>query len=467
MGVAELVRRIGLTLAEGFPGRFWVEGELSGFRPKPTGHVFFTLKETGAQVEAVMWSSARASLRFEPEDGMQILARVSKVDFYAAHGRLRVHIDTFEPAGAGALAAALEQRRRRLQAEGLFDDARKRPLPFLPRVVGVATAETGAAIRDIVATLERRFPGVRILLRPCLVQGEGAPADIAAALADLNREGSCEVLIVGRGGGSAEDLMAFNEEIVVRAIVASRIPVVSAVGHESDTTLADHAADRRAATPTAAAELVVPVRRELEQRIADFGRRLSQAAKRRHTESTVRIETLRHRLGDPRVLVRERRSRVQSQTHRALAALHRLTPDQRARLDQLSHRALGVLRLATPERRRRVDALSTALKRRAPDAAALRWQTERLGERAVARMTARMEQERHALAAAAGRLDAFSPLAVLERGYALARDAKGRLVRDAAALEVGARLELRFARGAATVEVVEPRPAGDGKPGEV
>ncbi len=486
MRVGELVRRIALKLAEEFPSRFWVEGEISGFRPSRNGHVFFALKEEKAQVKAVLWADARNALAFTPEDGMQVLARVSKVDFYSPHGELRVHVESLEPAGAGALALALEQRRKKLEAEGLFAEDRKRPIPFLPRVVGIATAETGAVIHDLLVTLEMRHPGVQVVLRPCAVQGPGAPADIAAALDDLNRHGAAEVIIVGRGGGSAEDLMAFNDEAVVRAIVGSRVPVVSAVGHESDTTLADHAADRRAATPTAAAQLVMPVRDELLARVESLGDRLCRSMQRRRDDATGEIEGLRRRLGDPRVWVRERRRQLEAETQRALAALRQLTPDRRARLGELGHRSLAVLRAATPQRRlafeqlarravdslraltpnrrARVEMLAVGVRRGAPDAAALRWELERVGASGVARMRSLLERARHELAAASGRTQAISPLAVLERGYALARDEQGRLVRDAAELAVGAVLDLRFAYGEASAEVMEIRGSRSGEP---
>ncbi len=510
MRVGELVRRITLKLAEEFPSRFWVEGEISGFRPSRSGHVFVALTEANAQVKAVLWADARAALAFTPEDGMQVLARLSKVDFYGPYGELRVHVETLEPAGAGALALALEERRKRLEAEGLFAEARKRPLPFLPRVVGIATAQTGAVIHDILATLEKRHPGVQVILRPCAVQGPGAAADIASALDDLNRHGAAEVIIVGRGGGSAEDLMAFNEEAVVRAIVGSRVPVVSAVGHESDTTLADHAADRRAATPTAAAQLVMPLRDDLLARVDSLRDRLCRAAQRCRDDASGEIEGLRRRLGDPRVWVRERRRQLEAETQRALAALRQLTPERRARLgdqsqralavlrqltperrarlgdlghrslavlrvatprrrtafDQLSRRATDALRALTPSRRARVDTLAVAVRRRAPDAAALRWQLERLGTNGVARMRSLLERARHELVAASGRAQAISPLAVLERGYALARDERGRLVRDAAELTVGSVLDLRFAHGEASAEVIEVRRSGATAPDE-
>jgi len=431
--VTQLVRQIQVGLAESFPGRFWVEGELSGFKVARNRHAFCCLKDEDAQVEAIVWADRLEALPFTPADGMRVFALVRKVDFWAPTGRLRLQIDAFEPAGVGALARALEQLKARLQAEGLFDEARKRPLPFLPRTVGIATAASGAAIHDMLEVLTARFSRRRILLRPCRVQGEGAPADIAAAIDDLNRDGSSEVIIVGRGGGSVEDLWAFNSEAVVRAIARSRIPVVSAVGHESDFTLADLVADLRVPTPTAAAQRVMPEHAALEKQLATSAARLEGALDRRVELARSRLEGRERAFSDPRRLLVDRQRQIEALAARARIALGKLTPARRSRLD----RAAAVLSGAVP------------------DGSALRGQLERAGMRLVAAMGHRRAVVKQDVAARAAGLEALSPLAVLARGFALARRADGSIVRDAAVLSTGERMELRFARGGARVELLE------------
>jgi exodeoxyribonuclease VII large subunit len=406
---------------------------VSGYKVGRGGHAFLLLKDGEAQFEAVVWASSLAALRFPLADGMQVLALVSKVDFYAPHGRLRAHLLRVEPAGTGALYKALEDLRRRLQAEGLFDEARKRRLPGLPRSVGIATASTGAVIHDLLRTLAERFAERRVLLRPCKVQGDGAAADIAAAIDDLNRHATVDVIVVGRGGGSAEDLWCFNDEAVVRAIARSRIPVVAAVGHESDWTLADLVADVRAATPTAAAQLVMPERSALEADLAALRRRLRDALERRVEISRRRLETREAQLGDPR---------------RRVAELG-------LRADRLVVRAGQALRAQGVRLRTRLARLATGLGRAAPDAAAKRSEMERLGRRLAAAVDRPLARSRGELGEGAARLEALSPLAVLSRGFALAQTGDGAIVRDAAVLSPGDPLDLRFARGRARATVLE------------
>lgn len=429
--VGQLVARLRDGLEKLFPNTFWVEGELGGFRVVASGHAFGTLKEEGAQIEVAMWRDAVQTLRFRPTEGMHVLARVRRVDFYAPQGRLRAQIDRLEPEGVGALARALEALKARLAAEGLFDAARKRPLPMLPRMIGVATALHGAAIRDILQTIERRFAERRVLIRPCRVQGDGAAEDVAGAIDDLNRHGGVEVIIIGRGGGSAEDLWCFNHEAVVRAVARSRVPVVSAVGHEVDWTLADLVADERCATPTAAAQRVVPERQVLAAALADLGERLESGLERRLELARARVRACEPTLADPRRLVVERRLRLDAHARRARQALMRLTPDRRARIDRSA----------------------LALRRLLPDPEMLRTRIERAGAALLSAGRARFEAPRRDLEAQGAQLQAFSPLAVLGRGYSLVRHEDGRIARDSAELQIDERLQVRLARGTARVVV--------------
>ncbi len=391
--VTELTTQIRAALETGF-GLLWVEGEISNVRRPPSGHLYFTLKDAESQLAAVMFRRVAELVPFDLEDGMHVVIR-ARLGLYVARGDLQLYADAVEPRGLGARQLAFEQLKTRLAAEGLFAAERKRTLPFLPRRVGVATALGGAAIHDFLVTLARRCPGVDVLIRPVRVQGVGAADDIAAALGDLGRFGDVDVVIVGRGGGSVEDRWAFNEEQVARAIVASPVPVVSAVGHETDVTIADFVADARAPTPTAAAQLVVPDRGELLAAVATRAAALRMGLRRR-------LETER------------------AEVRRLALHLHQLAP--RRRLESLRERIGGFAR------RLALAAGSTLERRRG-----------RLG-RAVAR------------------LDSLSPLAVLERGYALVwRDRDGTLVRDADALGDGERLRLRFARGETHARVERAR----------
>lgn len=431
--VAELVARIRDRLETAFPAGLWVEGELGSFRVLQSGHAFGSLKEEGAQVEIAMWRDAVATLRFRPNEGMHVLARVRRVSFYAPQGRLRVEIDRLQPGGQGAQARALEDLRRRLGAEGLFDAARKRRLPLLPRRIGVATALHGAAIHDILQTIELRFADRGILIRPCRVQGDGAADDIADAIDDLNRHGGVDVIIVGRGGGSTEDLWCFNHEAPVRAIARSRIPVVSAVGHEVDWTLVDLVADERAATPTAAAQRVLPERRVLEAGLQDLRDRIERSLARGLDLARVRLRACEPLLADPRRLVSERRLRLDALAQRARLSLGALTPERRARLERHAH----------------------ALRRRLPEPVWLRSALERSGEALRAAAHQRFGQARHRFETLTGALDAFSPLGVLARGYALVLREDGRIVRDAGEVERGESLRARLARGMLRVAVEE------------
>jgi len=370
----------------------WVVGEISNFRVPPSGHFYFSLKDTRSQIAAVMFRSANQLLPFRPADGMEVIVR-GRVSIYAVRGDLQLYVEAMEPRGVGSQQLALEQLKKKLAAEGLFAEARKRPLPFLPQGVGIVTALRGAAIHDLLVVLRARQPSVRVVVRPVRVQGKEAPADIVDAFADLHRLGGVEVIIVGRGGGSLEDLWAFNDERVARAIAASPVPVVSAVGHEIDVTIADLVADRRAPTPSAAAAMVVPDFADLTAWIVNTTVALHAALQR---------QLRRHREG--------------------LAAHARHLRDPRHVLKTLQVRI------------------------------------DELGERLLRATTGRLRLARGQLQGSADRLQALSPLAVLERGYSIARRVDtGTVVRDAGTVAVGDDLRLTFARGSARVRVADRR----------
>lgn len=290
--VTTLTRAIKEALEASFPYPVRVQGELSNFRPHYSGHAYFTLKDSFAQLNAVMWKSRAEKLSFRLEDGLQVVCS-GTVTVYEKTGRYQLNVIEMQPAGKGDLQARFEALKRELWEAGLFDEAHKRPLPVYPSRVGVITSPTGAALRDILAVARRRNPAIPLLLRPAQVQGEGAAADLAQALRDLNRHGGVDVIILGRGGGSLEDLWAFNEEILARAIFASEIPVVSAVGHEIDFTIADFVADHRAATPSAAAELVFPSREEMLGQLLYYQDKLATLLLQRVQRSRQRLEQLK------------------------------------------------------------------------------------------------------------------------------------------------------------------------------
>ena len=392
--VTELTARIRHRLeSDARLQQVWVRGEINSCKRHSSGHLYFTLQDEGASLRCVMFRSAARHLPFLPEDGMAVVA-AGRIGVYEPGGVYQLYVETLEPDGLGALYLALEQRKRRLQQEGLFDPARKRPLPRLPRCIGVVTSADGAALRDIIRVATRRNPRVRLVVAPVPVQGEGAAEAIAAAIRRFDRWGQADVLIVGRGGGAREDLWAFNEEVVVRAVAAASVPVISAVGHEVDVTLCDLAADVRAPTPSAAAELAVPEWAPLVERVQELHQRLAAATRARLREARHHLARLAASRGlqHPRDRLERQRQRVQD-LHRELARQGRL----------------------------------------------------------------HLARERQRLEAAAGRLQALSPLAVLARGYSITRDAAGRIVRDAAAVTPGDPIEVLLARGRlqARVERVE------------
>ena len=413
----------------------WVEGEISNFSRPASGHLYFTLKDSGAQVRCAMFKPRSTWLRFKPGDGMRVLAR-ARVSLYEARGEFQLIVDSLEEAGEGALQRAFEQLKAKLAAEGLFDPAHKRALPRLPRRIGVITSPSGAAIRDVLSVLARRFPLAEVEILPVPVQGREAPPAIVAALHAASNARRHDVLLLTRGGGSLEDLWAFNDEAVARAIHASAIPVVSAVGHEIDFTIADFSADLRAPTPSAAAELLVPDVGEIARSIARQRQRIEQLLRRG-------LETRAQRLDH--LLARVNAQRPQARIARAderLALLHR----------RLLERAGGGIerraaQLAQARTRLLAQHPATLLARGAERADGLR---ERL--RAAARR--RVEQREARLAELGRTLHAVSPLATLDRGYAILLErASGRVVRSAAQVSVGAALQARLADGQLALKV--------------
>lgn len=419
--VSELTRRIKGTL-EGAFGSVWVEGEISNLRRPASGHAYFTLKDATSQLRAVMFRSALAGVSLPLKDGLQVRG-YGQITVYEAAGDYQIVLRKLEAAGEGELMLRLEALKKKLTAEGLFALERKRPLPALPQHVGVVTSPTGAAIRDILQVLKRRFGNLHVVVAPVRVQGAGAAEEIAAAIDLLNERGGLDALIVGRGGGSLEDLWCFNEEIVVRAIVRSRIPVISAVGHEIDWTLSDLAADVRAPTPSAAAEMVVKSKAELERRVADAARRLGLGAQaavlawRNRLDRAARTPILR----DPLQVVRQRQQTVDFlgvRLHNALAGLPQLV---RQRAETSAHRMELAMRL-------------------------------------------RLAESGRALQHAQAQLRLLNPKAVLTRGYSLTRLPDGRLLRAAGEVQPGMILKTELAAGAvlSTVTATEGEPH-DGK----
>jgi exodeoxyribonuclease VII large subunit len=437
--VSELTLAIKELLEASFP-RVWVEAEVSNLHRHSSGHMYLTLKDQRSQIRAVMFRSQARELGFEPEDGMRLLC-LGRIGLYEVRGEYQLYVDFMEPRGLGALQKAFEQLKGRLQKEGLFDPSRKRPLPVLPACIGIVTSPTGAVIRDMLQILGRRFPNLHILVRPVRVQGQGAAQDIVQGLEDLNRHGGVDLIVIARGGGSLEDLWAFNEEAVARAIASSAVPVVSAVGHEVDYTIADFVADLRAPTPSAAAELIVPVKRELLAAISELKDDLAVAMARCIRDQRDALDACRQRLGDRRrrladwsLLIDDLHGRLGASAWQGLT---------RAR-ERLRHQSALLLR-ADP--RQRIH--GTRVELRSLEA--------RLGE-AVAKT---LLVKRGELAREGAMLESLSPLKVLGRGYSIVRSLPGHeIVRDATLLQPGDRLRVTFQRGEADCRVEPPDRSG-------
>ncbi len=425
--VSDLTARLRAVIEERFP-TVWVEGEISNFRLYASGHAYFTLKDAGAQLPAALFRTRVRRLRFEPRDGMHVLA-FGSIEVYAQRGGYQLIVELLEPRGVGALQLAFEQLKTRLEGEGLFAVGRKRALPPFPRRIGIVTSPDGAALRDILRVLGRRFRGLSIVIAPAKVQGDGAAAEIVQGLADLNGRGDIDVIICGRGGGSLEDLWAFNEEVVVRAIAASKVPIISAVGHEVDVTIADFVADLRAPTPSAAAELVVREKQAIAEHVADLESRLHQAIRRRLAHARDRIDSLARR-------------RVLTDPARSLRELTRRVDDARARLR-------GALAMTVRRAGHRVELAAAALRAASPFVRVKedrrRLEAARVGLRnAIGRSVV---EARHRLGLSAGGLNSLSPLAVLSRGYSLTRLPSGQIVRRAHEVTAGAAVRVVLHEG--------------------
>lgn len=418
LSVSEISTLLKRHVEQGF-ARVRIRGEISGFKRPGSGHLYLTLKDENARIDGVMWKGSAARLAFVPQDGVEVIAS-GKLTTYAGRSSYQIVIDTMEIAGEGALLALLEKLKARLGAEGLFAPERKRPLPYLPRVIGVITSPTGAVIRDILHRLADRCP-TRVLIWPVLVQGQGSAAQVAAALAGFGAMTGADrpdLLIVARGGGSIEDLWGFNEEIVVRAVAGSSIPVISAVGHETDTTLCDFAADVRAPTPTAAAELAVPVRNELLAGLASLGARGLRCVQRYHGRGQERLEATARRLPTPDTLLGPQRQRVDDLGDRKRRALGRVVADARGDLA----RTAGALR---------------------PNM-----------------LTLRIDHAQQRLTAIARLMVSLHPDRPLARGYARIERRDGGVVVSASAARAAGALVLHFADGSVDARVERSGGAG-------
>lgn len=425
--VGDLLSRIRTELEREYTD-IWVEGEISNLRQAESGHLYFTLKDDGAQIRIVMFRSQARLLRFRPEDGQQVIAR-GRVTAYESRGELQLSAEYLEPHGAGALQIAFEQLKQKLAAEGLFDQAHKKPVPALPRRIGVVTSPRGAAIQDIVNILRRRHESVHILIYPAQVQGETAPREVAAGVRWFNRARNVEVIIVARGGGSIEDLAAFNDEALARVVAGSGLPVVSAIGHETDFTIIDFVADLRAPTPSAAAELVIRSKHEVEEQLGALRRRLARGARYHALMGRQRLTELAQHGAFARItdMLGRRQQALDDLNYRLATAAAEILQRYRRRME------IATARVRSFDVPRRLSAMRRDLHS---------W-LERLGGTArnkLLRRRARVDQ-------LSAQLQALSPLNILERGYALVFDSAGNLVKDAAQVQVGDDISARLARG--------------------
>jgi exodeoxyribonuclease VII large subunit len=433
--VSELNAAIRGTLEREFPD-VWVSGEISGVKLATSGHYYFTLKEREAQLRAVAFRSAHRYWKFKPQDGLAVLAR-GRIDVFEARGEYQLIVEVLEPQGHGALQLAFEQLKKALAAEGLFEPGRKRALPRYPRRIGIVTSPRGAVISDMVQILARRFPGLHIRLFPALVQGEGSVDEICRGLDYFSRGGWAELVILARGGGSLEDLWSFNEEAVARAIARCAVPVVSAVGHETDVTIADFVADLRAPTPSAAAEMIVCTRQELLDRIAGCRQKLQHAVH-------YRLAMLARRL-------------QQQGIERPLGLLHRAIGRQAQRVDELEFRLRDRLRTRIERYARAQRSLATRLRHfdLRPRLAADRRRLDRAHAAAAQSIRWQLARRRGKVEQLAAKLSQLSPLRILERGYAIVTNESGAIVKESAAAPEGSEIHVRLARGGLDAHVTK------------
>ena len=406
----------------------WVEGEISNYRPAESGHLYFTLKDDAAQLRMVVFRTQARLLRFKPAAGMQVIAR-GRVTAYEPRGELQFSAEYLEPKGAGALQVAFEQLKAKLGAEGLFDAARKKPIPALPRRIGLVTSPRGAALQDMLNVLRRRHESVNILIYPAQVQGMEAPLEVSAGVRYFNRAANVDVIIVARGGGSLEDLAAFNHEGLARAVATSKLPVISAVGHETDSTILDFVADLRAATPSAAAELVIRSKQEVDEQVAGLRRRLARAARYQVLMAREALTRLAQHGAFARIAdaINRRQQAVDELVYRLARAQSRILQRHRGRLE------VAAARVRHYDLRRMLAGMQREL-------------AGRVSALAVATRI-RLRQRMFHVEQLAGRLESLSPLNVLQRGYALIFDSAGRLVKDSAQVEAGQEISARLARG--------------------
>lgn len=430
--VSELTREIKDILEMKFP-EIWVQGEISNLRSAASGHLYFTLKDELSQIRAVLFRNQARATRFQPEEGLEVICR-GRITLYERRGEYQLVIEALEPKGLGALQLAFLQLKEKLEKEGLFDPLRKRPLPLLPQRIGIVTSPTGAVIQDMIQIIQRRFENVHVLLYPVRVQGEGASREIARGIEYFNEETDVDVIIVGRGGGSLEDLWAFNEEEVARAIYRSRVPIISAVGHETDYTIADFVADLRAPTPSAAAELVVRDKREWKRHLGQLEIRLEGGLWKTLDKHRSELVHLQKALSDPR----------------------KKMEGYLLRVDELMGRLSVGLRWKLQRHRERCFHLSERLSLRSPRSSVETWRGK-VGEsqRRIARaLRYVLERERQRVRGLAGKLDSLSPLSILERGYSITRRVPSlEILRDASKVKEGERVEVKLHRGALLCEV--------------
>ena len=424
--VSELTQEIKNILDLKFSD-IWIEGEISNLRIPPSGHIYFTLKDDFSQIRAVLFKMQARTLRFVLQDGLHVVCR-GRVSVYERRGEYQLILEEVEPKGIGALQLAFLQLKDRLEKEGLFDPAHKKPIPMIPQTIGIVTSPTGAVIRDMLHIIHRRFENIHILLHPVRVQGEGAPLEIAKAIEDFNKRMNVDVIIVGRGGGSLEDLWSFNEEIVARAIYHSKIPIVSAVGHETDYTISDFVADLRAPTPSAAAELVVRDKREIKNTLHYLEERLENQILQTLQENRTNLSHLKKMLTDPRKMIEEYFLRVDDLVNRFRILTSWTLKRKRERSLHLSER----LYLQNPIQR--VKNLRLAI--------------SETGKRLGQTMRYSVEIQRQKVEGISGKLSSLSPLSILQRGYSITRMFPSlQILRDAAHIREGDKVEVRLHKG--------------------
>ncbi|MEP6715360.1 MAG: exodeoxyribonuclease VII large subunit [Terriglobia bacterium] len=425
------------TLERSFTN-IWLAGEISGTKPAPSGHCYFTLKDSEAQIKCVCWKLTYLRLKFKPKDGVQVLVR-GRVDIYEQRSEYQFVVETIEPHGHGALQLAFDQLKQRLLLEGLFEAARKRPLPRFPRRIGIVSSPKGAVIQDFIEILSRRFPGLHVRLFPARVQGPGSVEDVCRGLEYFGRGGWAQLVVVARGGGSIEDLWTFNEEAVARAIAECVIPVVSAIGHETDITIADFVADLRAPTPSAAAEMIVCTRQELLDRVG--------------SQTAAMTQRMRYRLA-----ILQRRLREQA-IDRATTLLHRNLARRLQRVDDSEERLRNAIRarLAAGERRRRMLEEKLQYYDLRPRFRRDRARFSEAAVRVEALLKASLGCKRQRYERASAMLGQLNPRSVLARGYAIVLNGRGSVVREAAALSPGEELNLLFAKDSATAAVLSTK----------